>query len=551
MAPSDSFIQRPVNRRAFLGLLGGAAAATGLSSLLGGCSTQAPVSSAAQGSVANEVLPKYVPISLARPDIAGVNGSVPGYTTLPAKLVSAVPTPPGSGRTINAMTPLWGTIPPTDGNQYYDAVNAALGSKINFQITDGNVYGDKLAAVLASPKDVPDWVCVPGWNLPARFGSEIVDNVFADLTPHLAGEAVTKYPNLANIPTDAWKSCVFNGKLYGLPFPAGTISDATFYRADLLKELGADPNVSTPDELLALAKELTDPDKNRWGAEDLWTGAAIMFGAPPKWKLDSAGALVHRYESEEYRAALEWTTELFASGAVHPDAVAGKKDEAKARFQSGKTLLMSDGLGGWHEALRDNLKTNPSYSQLPFAPIAGNGDQPVLWKTNAAGIFSFIKKTDDASMITEILGLANALAAPFGSKEYDLINNGVEGVHFNRGSNGVPEPTELAAKELQPTYIFLVDPPAVEAKVQYPGYVEEICTWLADASQYLSEPPLYGLQISEPSQYASIGAGFPDLEADIVRGRKPLTALDDAVAEWKAAGGDQLRAFYTELLDKQ
>jgi putative aldouronate transport system substrate-binding protein len=87
--------------------------------------------------------------------------------------------------------------------------------------------------------------------------------------------------------------------------------------------------------------------------------------------------------------------------------------------------------------------------------------------------------------------------------------------------------------------------------VQYPGYVEEICTWLADASQYLVEPPLYGLQISEPSQYASIGAGFPDLEADIARGRRPISALDDAVKEWKAAGGDQLRTFYAELLDKQ
>ncbi|MVA75507.1 extracellular solute-binding protein [Auraticoccus sp. F435] len=549
MSGSSSFVRSGVSRRGFLGALGVGASALTVGGL-SGCGSAEPVP-VQEASVSSAVLPTHVPVEYATPDIPSVKGSIPGYTTWPSSVTRAVPTPPGDGRTIKAMTPLWGTIPDAEGNQYYAAVNELIGNTIEFQITDGNVYGDKLATVLASPRDVPDWVSIPGWNFPPRFGSEIVGNVFADLTPYLAGDAVKKYPHLANIPTDAWKMCVFNGKLYGLPYPDSIVRDAIYYRDDLMEELGITVSVGSAEDVLALAQEVTDPSRNRWGAEDMWNAAAQMFGVVPEWGLVD-GKLLNRVETEQYRAALDWTTKLFASGAVHPDAVAGQTGEAKQRFQAGRSLIMPDGVGGWHEALRDNLASNPTYSQRPFDPFpATAGGEIVYWKSPGAGMFSFIKKTDDTSMIEQILAAADVLAAPFGTLEFQTINYGVEGVHWEAGEGGVPKPTDLAPKELQPTYIFLADPPVVEAKVQYPGYVEEYCGWMQKVAEHAQEPPLYGMQITEPAQYASIGQPFTDLEADIPRGRKPLSALDDAIATWKASGGEELRAFYQNLLDQQ
>src|SRR5699024_12553613 len=137
--------------------------------------------------------------------------------------------------TFTAMTPLWGAIPPTEGNQYFDAVNEAIGSTIDFQISDGNTYGDKLAAVLASEQDVPDWVSIPNWNVPPRF-DQAVEALFEDLTPYLGGDAIEDYPNLANISTDVWKFCVFDEQIKALPFPGEIITDATFYRDDIFAE---------------------------------------------------------------------------------------------------------------------------------------------------------------------------------------------------------------------------------------------------------------------------------------------------------------------------
>jgi putative aldouronate transport system substrate-binding protein len=96
-----------------------------------------------------------------------------------------------------------------------------------------------------------------------------------------------------------------------------------------------------------------------------------------------------------------------------------------------------------------------------------------------------------------------------------------------------------------------VDPPVVNAKVQYPGFVEAFCTWQAEAAQYLVEDLFYGMQITEPAQYASLKTPFEDLEKDIARGRKSMADLDDAVATWTSSGGEELRAFYQEILDKK
>lgn len=537
-----------VQRRSFLRMIATGAVVVGVPSLLTGCTTAAPTGGAASAGATTGAIPSYIPVNYVTPDFPSVNGSVPGFLTLPKKLVTSVAKPPGSGATFKAMTPLWGTIPPTSGNKYYEAVNGLLGSTIEFQITDGNTYGDKLATVLASAKDVADWVCVPTWNLPPRFGSEIVGNVFEDLTPFLAGDKVKDYPNLANIPTDAWKFCVFNGKLYGLPFPGAIITDAIFYRKDLIEAMGVKVDVKNGDDLLALALELTDASKGLWGAEDLWVTSTIIHRVPPKWKLDG-GKLVHRVETAEYRAALEWNAKLFASGAVHPDAVADQAAEAKKRFQSGKSLIMNDGFGGWNEALRDNLASNPTYWQQAFEPFAADGGKPVMFKGNPTNIFSFLKKSDDKKKITELLGLANLLAAPFGTTEYDVITNGVEGVHYTKDSAGLPVPTPLAATELQPTYMFLVDGPIVETHVQYPGYVKAASVWQTGAAAYVVDPLFYGQQISEPQQFGSLAQPFVDLEKDISRGRKTLKDLDTAVQTWKAAGGDELRAFYQKILD--
>lgn len=535
-----------MSRRGLFGVVGLAAAAVASPVLLAGCRSEGSGKAASNPSkAADGVLPSYKLKEYVTPDFpAPANG----FSKIPDKLVKAFDKPPGSGSTFTVMTPLWGAIPSSSGNKYFEGVNAALGSTLKFQISDGNTYADKLATVLADQKGLPDWISLNTWSIPARFG-DTATSLFADLGPYLSGDKALDYPHLASVPTDVWRYCVWNGTLIGLPMPDAGIPNPLFYRADLFEELGATVP-KTPDEVLEVAKQLTDAKMGRYGAEDLWNQAQNFFAVPSKWRLGDADALLHKVETDEYKQALEWTAKLFKSGAVHPDAVAGNTGDTKTRFESGKSLMMSDGIGGWAEALQRQLPSNPKYNQQPL-PVIGNGSGgPVVWKGPALGIFSCIKKGTSEDKIKEILTIADFLAAPFGTEEFQLVNYGVEGTHWTKGANGLPEMTKLGSTEVQPTYVFLADPPVVQAKVQYPNYVKDVSTWINDTAKYFKDPLFYGMNIVEPTQYASISKPFEDLEKDIARGRKTMADLDKAIATWKKSGGDQLRDFYQKILDE-
>ena len=536
-----------VGRRSFLGLVGGAVAFAALPALTacssGGGAPQ-PTSSAGMSDATSKLVPSYIPLDIVKPDIPSVNGTAPGFTSIPSSLVKSVQGVPGKGGSYTVMTPAWWAIPQAD-NSYYQAVNERLGAKLNFQVSDGNTYADKIQTVLASPKDVPDWIVIPSWNIPPRFG-QAVKGLFTDLSQYLAGDKIKKYPNLANIPTAAWKYSCFEGGLYGLPFPNEQVGNAFFYRKDLFDEMGLEQPKSA-DEYIAVAKEITDPAKNRWGSEDVWTGAQMMHGVD-NWKLVD-GKLQSRFESDEYRAALEWGAKLYASGAVHPDAVAGNTQKMGQRFGSGASLMTNDGVGGWHGALGLNLPSNPKFQMQPMDFFAPDGGKPTLFRGSPAAIFSFIKKTDDASKVEEMLALANFAAAPFGTEENMLIVNGVEGIHYTRDAQNAPQATAKGKDEVTSTYAFLVNSAVVNNQVQYPGYVKAKTDWEIRQAPYVVDPLFYGLQIQEPSKFGSLGKPFDDLSKDILRGRKSMSDLDAAVATWKKNGGDELRDFYAGFLN--
>ena len=538
-----AFATKPLNRRSFLGFIGAGAAVVALA----GCSTG--TSGIAAGIASAEdiagVIPNYYPIDFAVPDLASVNGSTAGYLKLPVDLLKSVAKVPGSGGSYTALSPAWWTIP-SSNNDYFKAVNKELGATIKFQVSDGNTYGEKIQAVLASPKNVPDMVVIPSWNLPPKF-DQAVGALFADLGPYLAGDKVKDYPNLANIPTDAWKYSVFEGKLYGLPYPGEVIQNAFFYRKDIFDELGL-PLPTDAESFIEILTEATDASQNRWGSDDLWNAGQIMFGVPDKWTLED-GKLVHKFETDQYREALDWLARLFKSGAVHPDAMAGNDQQANSRYEAGNTLVKSDGVGGWAESLARVLPSNPSYNTQAMDFFAADGGDPTLLKGNPTTIFSFIKKSADEKAIKEMLAVANFAAAPFGTAEYQLLNSGVQGTHYDLDANGAPVLNAKGQAEVTSTYSFLVHPPVVQAHVEYPQFVTDYCGWSARMSAFAADPVLYGVQIQEPAKFGSLGSPFDDLKADVANGRKELSALDDAIKTWKSNGGDELRTFYQKYLD--
>ncbi|MFF8609792.1 Tat pathway signal sequence domain protein [Streptomyces sp. NPDC015346] len=553
-SPSSSASSSP-SRRGFLGSTAVAAVAVaGGMPLLAACGggEATKKDGTTSGKDARKILPAYVARNVVAPDIAPKNGSAAGFYRPIAKdkLVASVAAKRGKGSTIRVMAPLWGT-PPANDNPYYTAMNEAIGVKTLWQNQDGNVYDQKLGAVLAS-SDIPELVVVPGWNLGGKIPSAISAK-FEDLGPYLSGDKVKAYPNLAAIPTDAWQRSIFGGRLRGIPMPASYVTNiAPFYRKDVFEQKGWRLPTSA-DEFLALAKEMTSAKAKVWACDDMTWTAFNMFGVLSGsdkalgWHL-TGGKLINRIETQEYLEALEWTRKLFDAGVVHPDARAQNQGDAGNRFTSGQVLVYNNDLSHWYAKTVEQAAQNPKFA-IAAMDIPGHaGGDPKLWATQPANIWAFVKKGSPRAVVEDVLAIADFTAAPYGTKERMLTDYGVEGVDHTV-KNGLPIKTDQGNNEVNSSWLFLGNPAPYVAHPDAPEVTRAMVEWQQRMGAFTAKSSFYGMTVTEPSQWTGLMNDFEQLEKDIVRGRKKVSDMQQAVSEWKSKGGDQLRDWYKKLLD--
>ncbi|NUP39874.1 MAG: Tat pathway signal sequence domain protein [Streptomyces sp.] len=557
-----------LNRRSFVNGAVAVAGTAAMSPLLSACGGGGSKSSTTRrkggtnskkGSAA--ALPTYVANSAVTADIPSTNGAAgtitdPGFLKYPASPVKSVAEVPGAGGSYTTLTPLWGTIPSAN-NSFYQAMNKALGATLTMKPANGVNY-DQTIETLTAAHRLPDWVQMPGWwNSNFKVG-ELVGTQLADLTPYLAGDKIKKYPNLAAISTGAWQSCIWQDKLYGIPsFSTGFgLPGQYFYRGDVFdaKGINAD-DIKSCDDLLNLGKELTNAKGNVWAFDDLWPYIFQMFDF--SWKFTvTGGKLVHKYEQPEFIEALNWCYKVAKSGYVHPDALAGNNNDAKTRFYAGKVLVTADGTGAWNEAdAQAGIAANKAYRRSSFKPFSADGTKaPRLFLSSSAGEFSYLNIRLKPAQIEECLRIANYLAAPYGTAEYQLVNFGVEGTDFTMGANG-PTPTKSGLANVQAqTYPFLATASEIINNPDFPQITKDRCAWNSLAATYAYKPVFWNMNITVPQKYATADAAqaVEDTIKDVYHGIKPVSAYQDALSTWKGSGGgDAMVAWYqANVLDK-
>jgi putative aldouronate transport system substrate-binding protein len=542
-------VTTPASRRTFLSLAGLTAVAAGTGGLLAGCGEKSVRGGATQNlDKLSALLPEQtaLPAAIPKPDVLGTRPVADGYTRFPATLVDSVTQKPGAGgQPIRAMTPAWGPAPPSgSNNSYLVALNAELGTPVDFSVQDGNTYADKLGAILGA-RDVPDVLCVPGWEVAklARF-SDAVAALFEDLTPYLQGAAVKPYPNLATFPAGAWRNACWNERLMAVPNPTDNpFPFVLFHRRDLLAKLGLSLP-KTPDELLALGKEVTDPKKGVWAFDDIFMMVQMMHGAPGSkdgWRLRPDGTPEFKYETPEFKQAAEFMAKIYQAGLVHPDLVASKGADSKQLLQSGKIMFKQDGMGMWQPMQAEQQKITPGFEVQPVPLISAAGGQPLAWGDDEPISYAFIKKGLGKARVEEILRVINWCSAPFGTTEFVKREYGVEGKQHTRTADG-PVKTELGFKEIQNQYFFISGrSPVVQPTPQTPKYVPEMLAYANETVKHLEKDPWDGLKMEMPAAYKAGLVPTSDKITDVIRGRRPLSDLDAIVKEFNAAGGDEAR----------
>ncbi|MET7493643.1 hypothetical protein [Streptomyces sp900116325] len=534
-----------LSRRGFMGAAGIAGlTVAGLSSLTA-CGSGATVSKGGAKASAKLKLPTYVAAQTAPADLAGnAAGLDATYLRYPKKLTKSVAKAPGDGSRITALTETFTTPAPAQGkNAYWQELNKRLGSQFDMTIVveEGAGYPGKFNAIVASG-DIPDLVWFPP-NQGLQHVPELLDAKFHDLTPHLSGDAVQKYPNLANLPTTAWKTAVINGKIRGVAVAYGSMGQVYVVNQDFWKPVGG-AEFTSAEDFLAKGKELLDAKRNKYVLEPAYVNHvgqfAQWFGAPAAWRLED-GKLTHMYETEEYQEALAFAVKVRKAGLFWPDP----------NLSTTMEKVVQGSLGAYVQSFPSFLTDVKTYD-FPFGvivPFAGKAGATPSYTLGYGSVgYTAICKKADTKRVEMLLRVLDYLAAPFGTEERLFLDNGIEGTHYTRTSNGdikltakgnaeaVTTAMPLAFLANTPEYIYLPGKSELASKIH--GWQEELLK-LGKAN-----PTSGHFSDTSTKKSASIGTAVSDTVLDVVAGRKPVSAFQDQVKKWRSGGGDQMRAEY-------
>ena len=507
-------------------------------------------------------LPTFVAFQGAPPDLPGSDAGVqPVYINYPKSPVRSVAAPPGKSAEITALTNTVNPPPaPMEQNPTWQEVNKQLGTTLRINVVASSDYAAKLGTVMAG-SDIPDLLYIyQGGASPVPSLLQFLQSTCVELTPYLSGDAVKDYPNLANFPAYNWQGTgtIYGSSIWGVPVPRSVLASSMYVHQEMLDAIGA-PAPKSADDLTRLLKDLTRPQENRWGIGSSTSNpffAATMFtqifGGPNNWRLDSAGKLTRSYETEEFKAAVGYVRDLVQAGVFHPNSGSAAVLAADQDFTAGRMAFyystwLALSTVFWPQAAR----LDPGIKMRAVEPFSADGKSKPVFYLGIGNFGNTYLKKASPDRVKELLGVLNYIAAPFGTQEQMLMSYGLPEADYKLDANG--NPTPVAAN----SYVY--NPVPFRYLTQYPG-VQYNTTNPNDYAQVVHPPELAmtaaGIQdptlnLYSPS-FANLNATLQQLVndgiSDIVQGRRPISDLDQVVADWRSRGGDKIRGEFQDAL---
>ncbi|WP_026530204.1 extracellular solute-binding protein [Haematomicrobium sanguinis] len=542
----NTTIENGVTRRkALFGGLGLSALAVLGAGTLAGCGQRNNTVTSA--SSAN--LPNYTEPEGLQADLPGNDQGVPaGYLTYPKEPKQTVPEPFLNGATVTAMAAS-ASAPPNqmDRNPVWQEINKRMGGTLELQSVPSSDYDQKLTTNIASGK-LPDIFSYGGGD----GATDFLKSECANLEEYLAGDKVKDYPNLAAIPEVFWRTGVFDGTLYLLPIPRPITGGAGFYNGTLFEKVGV-PDISkvaNADDFRSALKELSTGN-NQWaigGPNFVLSPFRLIFKLPNQWRYEN-GELTREYETEEYKRMVEYVIKLREDGSYVPGSEAWTKPQMISAFATGQVAMIYDGLPGWKGHAESFRVSGRNETLKCIIPFAYDGSDPIAHADNIVYSNVALKK-NDPEKIKAALGVANFMAAPFGSAEYLLYTFGVEGQDYTMDENNNPVPSKGSDANTGVPWRYLAAPAPFLYSAAYPEDTKTLYEAYSTLIPMAIEDPTGNIESpTDVRQGGNLGESFRATVTDIIAGRKPFSEFDNAVKAWRNGGGDKIREEYLSALN--
>lgn len=512
---------------------------------------------------AGVLLPSYIPTtSGARADLPSTGPNISdAYVAYPKDPPKVNGDTPGKGGEVTThVGAYYPPSTPLEQNPAWQEVNRQLGVTVKMSPISLTDLFTKTATMIAGDA-LPDLMSFSqGWNASPNL-PQFVEAKCADLTGYLSGDAVKNYPNLAAIPTAAWKHTAYKGHIYSVPIHRPAVYTVLYYNSTVYEaEIGKGVVPKDADDFKRILGQLNRPQEGRYAYAaqvapnalpwDL-TNISRLFGAPNGWGTDASGKLVQTRETEAFKAAVGFARDLFSAGLYHPDTVTFNSPiQMENAFLGTRALFVPHNMAFYNSLWRRGIAATPSLVPRVLPPFAADGTSRPVFYLGTRMITTTTMRRAASDRVEELLRILDWLAAPFGSVEDRLLSFGVPDVDYTLDASGNPVPTDRGPADA--SYVpwrYLSQRPYVIYDPDLPDYARVLQSDEQTFAPIGIEDATFGLySATNASKGVQLNLAFYDGLSDLVQGRRPMTDYDGLVRDWRTNGGEQIRKEYSEAL---
>jgi putative aldouronate transport system substrate-binding protein len=257
------------------------------------------------------------------------------------------------------------------------------------------------------------------------------------------------------------------------------------------------------------------------------------------------------WETEQFKAAVDYTRDLVTSGLFHPNCPNWTSViPYEAALIAGQFAVGSHNMNFYNSLWRRGLQqANPFVPRTLPAFAADASSKPVFWYgTRQVATVSIKKGSQDR--VQELLSILNWLASPFGSQEDQLLSFGIKDIDYSLDAQANPVVNDRGVNEaVNVPWRYFAQRPFVIYQPDLPNYTQVVSQDEASLDPYGIEDPTLGLYSPTKSvKGAQLNMAMGDVLNDIIAGRRPMSDYDPAVKNYLDNGGEQIRREFMQAL---
>ncbi|TDQ36785.1 extracellular solute-binding protein [Aureibacillus halotolerans] len=438
--------------------------------------------------------------------------------------------------------------PETPNERLEIMMEEATNTELTVQWTPSNTYGEKLNTAFVTGS-APEAILVNTAEL-ILFKESVRDGQFWELGPYL-----DDYENLSKLYDETLDNAKIDGKLYSLYMGRPRSRTGLIYRKDWADNLGLDAPTTT-DELYNMLRAFTEDDPDGNGKDDTigltdragigtFQAMGTWFGGPNMWG-EKDGKILPEFMFPEYKQTLNYFKDIYENGYINQDAQVTSKTDQQAMLKNGTAGVYIGTMGDVLSLYDDAKAINPDVEFDVHNYVEGpDGTFGVRSNPGYGSLIMFPKSAvETEEELKKILEFYDYLMTPEGA---NLIIWGVEGEHYevvDGKAKQIEENRTLIDNQVTPYSAFEIGEPATSGR--YEGAfdyeprakAEEL---YKDNAQYAVMDASLGLD-SETyiTKSESLMQIIEDATFKYALGQIDEEEFDEAIEEWKAAGGQQV-----------